>query len=34
MSGYKQYTIRVDKNNGQNLKANKNGKLEYVCLFT
>ena len=33
MSGYKRYTIRVDKNNGQNLKVNKNGKLEYICLW-
>ena len=24
MSGYKRYTIRVDKNNGKNLKVNKN----------
>ena len=34
MSVYKRYTIRVDKNNGQNLKVDKNGKLEYICLFT
>ena len=34
MSGYKRYTVRVGKNNGKNLKVNKNGKLEHICLFT
>ena len=33
MSGYKRYTIRVGKNNGQNLKVNNNGKLEYIYVF-
>ena len=33
MSVYKRYTIRVDKNNGKNLKVNKNGKLEYMSFY-